>query len=338
VFFFLSGYLITTLLRIEHDRTGAISLKGFYLRRVLRIFPPYYVVLLIATALMLAGALPGPRLWLDALAAQALYLTNYYIIGHGWWDGRAPGTWIFWSLSVEEHFYLVFPLLYLLLLRFLPSRSRQALVLAGLCAAILAWRVVLVFALGASRDRTYIASDTRIDSILFGCILGVFGNPLLDRTSVGERTWKAVLLPLALLGLLVSFAVRLPEFQETVRYSIQGLCLFPVFVAAVRYPTWFVFRVLNVRWVKFLGVLSYSIYLIHPAVLWGVVSWAPRLPVALQALLGLAVTLACALAIYEVIEKPAARLRRRLSKIDGPAKRVRQASPPPVVRPEPVQP
>src|SRR5256885_153939 len=132
VFFFLSGYLITTLLRVEHDRTGAISLRGFYLRRILRIFPPYYLVLAIATALMLTGALPGPRLQLDALAAQALYLTNYYIIGHGWWDGRAPGTWIFWSLSVEEHFYLVFPLLYLLLLRLLPSRSRQALVLAGL--------------------------------------------------------------------------------------------------------------------------------------------------------------------------------------------------------------
>jgi peptidoglycan/LPS O-acetylase OafA/YrhL len=338
VFFFLSGYLITTLLRIEHERTGAISLRGFYLRRTLRIFPPFYLVLLAATVLTLIGVLPGPHLRPDALVAQAVYLTNYWVIGHGWWDGHAPGTWIFWSLSVEEHFYLAFPLLYLLLLRFLPSRSRQALVLAALCAAVLAWRIALVFAFGASRDRTYIATDTRIDSILFGCILGVFGNPLLDRTSVGARTWKAVLLPLAIAGLLVSFALRIPQFQETVRYSLQGLCLFPVFVAAVRYPDWFVFRLLNLGWVKFLGVLSYSIYLVHPAVLWGVVSWAPRLPGALQAALGLAVTLAIAAVIYHLVEKPAARLRRRLSRIDGPRRRARESVAAPAVRPEPAQP
>jgi peptidoglycan/LPS O-acetylase OafA/YrhL len=337
VFFFLSGYLITTLLRIEHERTGSISLRGFYLRRTLRIFPPFYVVLLAATVLTLVGALPGPHLRPDALLAQAAYLTNYYIIGHGWWDGRAPGTWIFWSLSVEEHFYLGFPLLYLLMLRFVPSRSRQALVLATLCAAVLAWRIILVLALGSSRDRTYIASDTRIDSILFGCILGVFANPLLDRTSVGKRTWTFVLLPLALAGLLVSFAIRLPQFQETVRYSLQGLCLFPVFIAAVRYPDWFFFRILNLGWVKFIGVLSYSIYLVHPAVLWGVVSWAPRLPGAVQAMLGLALTLLIALAIYTAIEKPAARLRRRLSRIDGPRKRARESAASPVVRPEAVQ-
>ena len=58
-------------------------------------------------------------------AAQALYLSNYYIIQNGWWDGRAPGTWIYWSLAVEEHFYLVFPVVYIVLRRWLPSRSRH---------------------------------------------------------------------------------------------------------------------------------------------------------------------------------------------------------------------
>jgi peptidoglycan/LPS O-acetylase OafA/YrhL len=288
----------------------------FYLRRTLRIFPPFYLVLLLATILTIVGALPGPHMRLDALLSQALYLTNYYVIQHGWWDGRAAGTWIFWSLSVEEHFYLAFPLLYLFLLRYLPQRRRQALVLVGICALVLAWRTVLVFGLGASKERTYIATDTRIDSILFGCILGVIGNPLLDGTNVGERVWKRLFVPLAVVGLLVSFFIRSPHFQETLRYSLQGACLFPLFVVAVRWPGWLPVRVLNVGWVKFLGVLSYSIYLVHPIVLWGVTSWTHTAGF-LQAMLGLAITLAVSLAIYAVVEKPAARLRRRLSRVDG---------------------
>jgi peptidoglycan/LPS O-acetylase OafA/YrhL len=317
VFFFLSGYLITTLLRIEHEQTGEISFRAFYLRRVLRIFPPFYLVLIVATLLTAWGALPGPRLRPEALLAQALYLTNYYVIQNGWWVGHAPGTWIFWSVCIEEHFYLVFPLVYVLLLRFVPSRARQALVLGGICALVLAWRLVLVFALGATHDRTYMATDTRIDSILFGCILGVFANPLLDTTRVSAGLWKLAWVPLALAGLLVSFLLRAPGFQNTLSYTVQGLCLFPLFIAAIRYPESWLFGFLNVRWVRFVGVLSYSIYLVHPSVLWGIASWFPA-PGLVQAGLGLALTLAIAYAIYVAVEKPAARLRRRLSRVLAP--------------------
>src|ERR1051326_8050510 len=69
VFFFLSGYLITTLLRLEWERTGGISLKAFYLRRVLRILPPMYLVLAAASLLTVAGLLEG-SVQLDTLLAQ----------------------------------------------------------------------------------------------------------------------------------------------------------------------------------------------------------------------------------------------------------------------------
>src|SRR5205823_2329618 len=71
-FFFLSGFLITTLLRMEFDRTGGVSLSAFYLRRSLRIFPPAYLVLFLATALNMASLMDGPPITLDAFAAQAL--------------------------------------------------------------------------------------------------------------------------------------------------------------------------------------------------------------------------------------------------------------------------
>src|SRR5579884_907926 len=324
VFFFLSGYLITTLLRMEFEKAGRVSLKAFYLRRALRILPPMYLVLGLASALTLMGALEG-SLQLDAVLAQAFHLTNYYVIYAGWWDGRAPGTWIYWSLAVEEHFYLVFPLFYIGLRRFVPERRRQMLILFGLCAAVLAWRCALVFLLHAWKERTYLETDTRMDSILFGCILAVWGNPVLDRVRAPGRWWAGLWLPLGIAGLLASFLIRDPRFQETFRYTLQGLALFPVFVMAISYPDRSLFRVLNIRWVKFIGVLSYSLYLVHPTVLFGVAEWTTWHP-----LVGGAVALAlCVListAIYYLVEKPCARLRKRLSRVDGAA-RGRQAEP-----------
>ncbi len=318
VFFFLSGYLITTLLRKEHEMTTRVSLRAFYLRRVLRIFPPFYLVLTAATALSLAGGLPGgPQIKPAAVLAQAVYLTNYHIVWSGWWFDHAPGTWIFWSLAVEEHFYLLFPLLYLLMLRYLPSRQRQALVLAGICAAVLAWRFLLVYAFGADKVRTYVATDTRIDSIIFGCILGVFANPLLDRTTYSDNWWRYVWVPLAVVGLLVSFIVQSPHFQWVFAYTLQGICLFPLFIAAVRYPHWGPFRLLNLGWVKFVGILSYSIYLMHTTVLYAVTHWI-SVSGLVQTLLALLLTLGLAYTIHQFVEKPATRLRRRLSQVSPP--------------------
>src|ERR1051326_2287213 len=315
-FFFLSGYLITTLLRMEFDRRGNISLSAFYLRRVLRIFPPMYLVLLSASALTFMGLLDG-ALTPDGFAAQALYLTNYYIVQNGWWTGHAAGTWIYWSLAVEEHFYFAFPLLYLILRRMGRSRRQQMLILLSLCAVVLIWRLVLVLLLGADHDRTYVATDTRVDSILFGCMLAVYGNPVLDPTRIGAAWWKLVLFPAGLLGIVASFLIPGAAFADAGRYTLEGLALIPVFAVAVRYPTWGIMRLLNLRWVRYVGVLSYSIYLMHPTVLWFVHQWTTWHPIA-QGVVSAALTLALAAAVYRFVERPCAELRRRLSRIKAP--------------------
>jgi peptidoglycan/LPS O-acetylase OafA/YrhL len=113
VFFFLSGYLITTLLRVEMEDSGTISFKHFYLRRALRILPPFYIVLTVATGLTWLGLLAG---WLETMPvlAEALHFSNYWFASHGW-TGTAMGTGVLWSLAVEEHFYLGFPALLLIL-------------------------------------------------------------------------------------------------------------------------------------------------------------------------------------------------------------------------------
>ncbi len=310
VFFFLSGYLITTLLRMEFDRSQTVSLRQFYLRRVLRIFPPFYLVLGLAyalTALNLWEGSIGPR----GVASQLLHFTNYYIIYNGWWDELAPGTWVYWSLAVEEHFYLVFPLLYLVLRRAGLSGKQQATALLAICAAVLAWRLLLVFGFHVSKDRTYVATDTRVDSILAGCILAVWNNPVLDRGGVSDRALKWLWLPVGLAMVGFSLVYRRFEFEQTFRYTLQSFGLLPVFIAAVRWHDWGPFKLLNTRLAKLGGLLSYSMYLTHTTVIWAF-EQRTRWPEPLRAAAALAVVTLLAWLIYLAVERPIGRLRRRL--------------------------
>lgn len=308
VFFFLSGYLITTLLRREAASTGGVSLKLFYLRRALRILPPFYLVLAIALGLTLVGVLPGP-VEPAPLLAQALHYSNFYVIGHGW-DGLLSGTGVYWSLAVEEHFYLLFPALYLLMLHLrFPGRTQHAVIL-GACALILCWRCWLVFGEGVAGERTYIGSDTRFDSMLFGCALAVWGNPAIDFAPAPRP--NAIELLAAALGLallLGSFMLRGMEFRETIRYTMQGVGLYPLFFLSVRHPRWFVMPLLNWKPVRFVGTLSYSLYLLHQVVLHAL----PSVPFIARAFAAFAISLALSLAIWRYVERPCAKLRSRLS-------------------------
>ena len=318
-FFFLSGYLITTLLRMEFDRTGKINFRDFYLRRVLRIFPPLYLILAVDCVLTLTHVL-GNTLWPLAVLAQGFHLTNYWIVAHshnldaGWWYGMAPGSWIFWSLAVEEHFYLVFPLLYLMMRRRDLTPEQQIRILLGLCAAVLVWRCLLVYGFHVTKERTYVATDTRVDSILFGCILAVYGNPFLDVVPFSAVRLQNFWVPLGAAALLVSFVLGRfwPGFDQTFRYTVQGLALIPLFIAGIRLPWWGVSRWLNLPAVQFLGLLSYSLYLMHTTVLYGVEYWTHwHRP--LVGITSLALCLALATLIYHFVEKPCGRLRKRLS-------------------------
>ncbi len=312
VFFFLSGFLITTLMRAEYDRQNAVNFKHFWLRRGLRILPPFYLVL--AAAIISASIYAPGSMTLGAICAQAFHYTNYWIIYHG--EAGLPangGTGVYWSLAVEEHFYLLFPWLYVWMRKAEFTGRQQALILLGGCGAVLAWRFVLVLLFHVSTDRTYMASDTRIDSILFGCALAVCYNPTMDRWIADERRWKYFYAPLAVSLLLASFLYRGDVFRQTARYSLQGLALAPIFIAAIRYPRWLPFRVLNLKPMMFIGLLSYSLYLLHYGALIYVQTHLASLSAVAQGLVALILSVGLAWVIYLLVEKPCARLRRRLT-------------------------
>lgn len=309
IFFFLSGYLITTLLRLEDQRTGTVSLKQFYLRRVLRILPPMYLALALA---IVCSRLVAVHVAANVVAIQAAQLTNYYVALGG--AGLPLGTTVLWSLSVEEHFYLVFPVGYLALRRWISLPQRQAAFLFALCWVVLAWRFFVVLRLHGTPAYTMYATDTRLDSILFGCILALWRNPFLPGPQPTARSvWVAF--ALALPVLLATLIVRSPAFRETVRYTVQGIALAPVFIAAVRFPTALPFRLLNTRFVRWLGVLSYSLYLVHLPFI-EVLRRSFAFSESTVAAVALALSIAVAALIHRLVEQPLARVRKRLSRLE----------------------
>ena len=311
VFFVLSGYLITTLLRKEFDRSGTVSFRDFYLRRALRILPPFYIVLALSSLLTELRAVDG-AVTLPALGAYVLHAANYWHIYRGL-DEVPGGTSVYWSLSVEEHFYLLFPMLYWAMRRWQLSARKQLGVIVGICGAVLAWRLVLVGILHADHERLYRASDTRVDAILAGCALAVYGNPVLDRSRWSDRTWRWVALPIGALVLGLTSFVRQPLFQEAIKGSLQAAALIPFFVVAIRYPKWGPMRFLNTRIMSFVGLLSYGLYLSHRLVLSLVDTWVTSNFV-LQIPIALGIVMAFCYALHVFVEAPAAELRKRLAR------------------------
>lgn len=308
IFFFLSGFLITTLLTREFDEHGDIAFGAFYMRRVVRLGPPLLTTLAAAAALAALGLVSGD---LDAGAffSQIFFYYNYYSL---YADGgyNVDGLNILWSLSVEEHFYFLWPLIFV-------SVAMRRIGLAhvvALLALILIWRAVRHYYFGATEWTIYVSTDTRFDSLLYGCMLA-----LMDWRGISARLfpagWRAAAIcGLSLAALLATFLIRDPAFRSVPRYTLQGLALTPLFYYAIAYPGFWAFRWLNWAPVRRIGVYSYTIYLAHYVIIRALetlgLSISDRFvftPVAA------AISIAYAALVFELAEKPFRPLRKRLS-------------------------
>lgn len=301
IFFFLSGYLITSLLRIEFENRGSIDLRGFYERRVLRIFPPLYITLVI-TCIAIAAGLFAERVQRDAIIFDFLFLTNYAHV-----FGTENGVPIpLWSLAVEEHFYLLFPLFFIIWLARRPGRD-AALICLGLCGLVLGARFLTWIVEPEELWRNYYWTHTRIDSILFGSCLALWQNPRIDRAAWKPAHWH---FGLALLAVGLTFVIRDPVFRETIRYTIQGCALFVIFsyVLSDRWPL--MTTLLSSAPMRWIGLLSYTLYLCHYPIylaleeLLGVSHFV-------SGVLGLPVSLLYSFVMYKLVERPIAQWRKR---------------------------
>ncbi len=310
IFFFLSGYLITSLLRVEYHNTDKISLKDFYIRRILRIFPPLYITLGIVTILAAVGLFAEPikRGW---IYPEYIFVANYpSLLGN---PGKIPNMGTLWSLAVEEHFYLFFPLLFGLVIRNRTGK-KVAFWLFSVCAVVLLWRWFNTIRL-PDFGRNYYTTDSRIDSILFGSILAMCGNPALD----GDRAYrpKAWHLAAALALLLFCFVFRSNAFRESFRYSLQGIAFLPIFAWLLAPHDSWVHRALAARPVRYMGLISYSFYLAHFAVL-AALKDNTNLSLPVVGVLGFGITFAYCSLLLKYVEKPATNLRHKFRHVAQP--------------------
>lgn len=308
IFFVLSGYLITTLMRGEFRQTGSISYPAFYLRRLLRLMPPLLIVTAAAGVLSSISVIDG-SFSREGLLSALFYFGNYYVITHDF-QGLPAGLGVIWSLAVEEHYYLVYPPLALLLLRVGNSKFAVA-ILSILCAVILAWRCWLA-SQGTSPAYIAMATDTRVDAILIGCVMGLSCNPWPRLDQVANRRWHWIVATGCLFLLFTSLLYRSDFFRMTFRYTLQSLAIAPLIYLAIAKSGHAAFRWLNSKPMVYLGSISYTVYLTHQLVLYFVLHHWPQIGWAATTATTALLTLVIAEPMRRWIEQPCATLRSRL--------------------------
>jgi peptidoglycan/LPS O-acetylase OafA/YrhL len=294
MFFTLSGFLITWLLLKEERRWGSVSLRLFYVRRSLRIFPAFYVFWFVS--IIGLGVLRSrPVIWPHAITAF-LYVGNYYQAVTGDWNGPLFHTW---SLSIEEQYYLLWPA------AFIALKTNQARLKALLIAIPCIWiyRIVLV-GFGVHEGYIYAALDTRADQLLVGCALAI--ALFLQE---GGVIWRALTVRGGLaitLGLLAASSIATVAWGSTYRNTV-GFITDPLLTAALlvqgiaAQPAW-----LNWSPVRYVGRISYSVYLYHMLAISSVgqLRLYSKLPYAFRLAASVAACIAVASVSYYVIERP----------------------------------
>ncbi len=349
IFFFLSGYLITTLLRREFAATGTVALGDFYLRRALRIFIPLYVVYALSAAFAHFALHESMGNW-KGFFALLFYYYNYTLV----LDLKAwvpLGMNVIWSLSVEEHFYLLFPLVYLALVRSRIARATQTRLLVGFCLLELLWRFILIAILHNHHLWTYYATDARLDSILWGSVLALTNNPIFaartchpdpelaegegpaspawittnsDRSIVPSRHQTLAFFA-AVLVLVASLFPRSIVYKESMRYTLQALALYVIFSFIIPNIGHWSVRWLEWKPLRYLGWISYVLYLSHDFIL-NVLTrrWPGHF--AFTGPLAFVISLAFATLLRYTLELPLQRLRARLRPAGLPTLESQQTS------------
>ena len=307
LFFVLSGFLITSLLIVEQGRSGRISLRGFYTRRALRLLPA--VVVLLAVHLIYA-AITGLVLGVEirSVLEGLFYASNWFLVtGHPF----AAGLQHLWSLSVEEQFYVVWPILTVGMLAWRWSRTYAVVIIVAVIGALtvhtyVLWRPGTNF---LQINVVYARTDVQAVCLLAG--------------AAAAYVWSRHALPLGILSVLatvsvVFIAVCTWYLDVTAGFYYQGgLTLIgiagAVVVLAVVEGGWRAGRVFTWGPLRAVGRVSYGLYLWHLPVFFEVHRHSASLPTAAQIGIALSLTTACTVASWRFVETPFLRRKQALS-------------------------
>lgn len=308
IFFVISGYLISTLCLREFDRTGHISLSRFYFRRTLRIFPPFYLYLGVLALLWAAGIQQED---IPTFVSAATYTIIYHPHPQGWLVQHA------WSLSIEEQFYLLWPVALLITLRRNPALRLSALLLVIMPVVRIA--VLTIFQTHSADHNRAIVNSSAIDMLMVGCLLALLGSrsESRDRSAQWSAEWISgwATASAAITGLLlVPYAnakLGSTPFANTVEalgYSITALSIGAILQYVVTKPQSIAGRILNLGLLRHIGIISYSIYL------WQQLFTMPPMKFGLFTY---PLILAAAELSFWLVERPLLRLRARFERLSS---------------------
>jgi peptidoglycan/LPS O-acetylase OafA/YrhL len=338
IFFVLSGFLITTLLVEEYQGSTRISLSSFYARRALRLLPALAVVLLavlVYTQIDLSGGV-AHFVHVEALWTALYGLNWYFVVEHNplltlLHLGHA------WSLSIEEQFYLVWPIVLIGLLKLRWSaKVLVAITVAGAAASA----VVMVSVAGnglAGEFHALYGTDTRAQAMLFGAALGLAAvNGMLPvraaaRGVVRVAGWAAAVLLVLLFGGVVGS--RSGGFLEHGGYTLVALAGVALIAQLLIAPSGVMARVLAWTPVRTVGRISYGLYLWHLPLFLVLDEQRTGLSFWPLFVLRFAATFAAATASFLLVERPALRLKRRFERVRTPAESDVRREPGVTVRP-----
>ncbi|WP_162252801.1 acyltransferase family protein [Knoellia sp. Soil729] len=328
VFFVLSGFLITSLLAQEWRRHGRINLRAFWLRRARRLLPAMLVVLLAVAGYSFATDQQSAQLRGDSLATLG-YVSNWWFMvsGQSYFAQFVEPSPLrhTWSLAIEEQYYIVFPLLLVVLLG--RMRLRLTGVRALLIAGTLASAALMAFLYQPFTDpsRVYYGSDTRMQALLLGGVLALSPSLVAAARPVYTRLHgRLVPLPgatvvgwLAFVGLLLMFtaARELAPWMYRGGFLLAALLSAALIASVSQVPRSSLARLLSLRPVVATGVMSYGLYLWHWPVYVIVGHGRTGLDGPLLLAVRMGITALLAYASFRLVEEPLRkqRLQRRFT-------------------------
>lgn len=308
--FELSGFLITVLLISEFSLTNTVDLSRYYARRFLRLYVPYFVVVVIV---IFIGFLVHPTDFLISYVYPALagllFVNNYYDILFVW-HRLAFGQ--IWALSIEDQFYIIWAPICLYVLKKFGKKG-----LLILCSTVIVGSMIdriISYEIFHQSIRNYLSIDTRIDSLMFGAVLAIFvSSGATENLVVKTKTILGILALLAVVPFSFLMIYLKNIFQppsNTWGIPVSNICCFFIFFYLIAVPEGFISRILSNRVLVHLGMLTYGIY-IWQLVIYAAIQDAPfgnnqwvRLIIRSLAVL------AVSEATYLVVEKPLKRLRK----------------------------
>jgi peptidoglycan/LPS O-acetylase OafA/YrhL len=300
LFFGISGLLICGRLLDENQRTGGISLRSFYVRRVFRIIPPAFAYLATIAVLAIVGVIyVSPREWLSSL----FFSRNYILVppDAGWYTGH------FWSLSVEEHFYLIWPAALIAL-----GASRARRFTPWLAIAVALWRVVDYVYFhgqiwpGVLSNLVYERTDTRFDSLLWGCWVALIARDQSFRVAFTRP--RSGLVIAGLLSALILLLALNPPLQT----GVEGFLVPAILIGTVLNSGLLLSRILETSAMRWIGRISYSLYIWQQLFL-GTIRRPLPLGILQEFPLNVVAVFICAATSYYLLERPLVRIGHSLS-------------------------